>query len=414
MLRACAHMSHHMEHLTLATNRQQKQIEIFLENKALRQSGITPVKSKKTPRTDRVRRKDWLSDNLADPDIYYDQDIAAEERIVPKGETERKRAQGVASVVTANSGEHLPVVRATDGLRGTVIEVSSGLCRVRLGERDLICEIRQSVRSPQSGFTNVVAVGDEVLVSPNGEERGYVETVLPRRSGLARPDVFYPHLQQVIVANVDQLLIVASWREPAYWPELVDRYLISAQRNNLLPIICVNKVDLVGDPDEPRRLSQAYDVLGIRLFFTSAATGEGVAELQALLRNRTTALAGLSGVGKSSLLSAAEPGLDLRVGEVNQRKQFGRHTTTQVTLHRLRAGGFVVDTPGIREFGLSGLAPDALLRYYPDLGFVGQGCRFLDCTHRDEDGCAVRDAAESGNLSAMRYDNYIKIRRSLE
>jgi ribosome biogenesis GTPase len=240
-----------------------------------------------------------------------------------------------------------------------------------------------------------------------------VEAVLPRRSALARPDVFHPHLQQVTVANVDQLLIVASWREPAYWPELVDRYLIAAQRNNLTPILCVNKVDLAGDPGEPRRALAPYDELGVRVLFTSAETGEGVEALRRLLRGRTTALAGLSGVGKSTLLSAAEPGLHLKIGVVSDRKHEGRHTTTQVSLHPLVAGGFVDDTPGIREFGLSGMQPADLLRYYPDLGFVGQGCRFEDCAHLEEAGCAVRAAAANGALSAMRYDSYLKIRRSL-
>jgi ribosome biogenesis GTPase len=403
-----------MEHPTLATNHQQKQIEVFLEQKALRQAGITPPKSKKTPRPDRVRRKDWLSDNLDDPDAYYDQDIDLAERIVPKGETERKRTQALTTAATADVAAP-PAARPVEGSRGVVIEVSSGLCRVRLDARDLICEIRQSLRSPHSGFANVVAVGDRVLVNLNGADRGYVEGVLPRRSALARPDVFYPHLQQVIVANVDQLLIVASWREPQYWPELVDRYLISAQRNNLASIICVNKVDLApaGDPGAPRRKLEVYRELGVQVLYSSAQTGEGVDELRALLRGRTTALAGLSGVGKSSLLRAAEPGLDLKVGEVSERKHEGRHTTTQVSLHPLAAGGFVVDTPGIREFGLSGMKPADVLRYYPDLGFVGQGCRFEDCAHLDEDGCAVRAAAGRGRVSAMRYDSYKKIRAAL-
>ena len=148
---------------------------------------------------------------------------------------------------------------ARDGVsRGTVVEVSSGLCRVALPDRTLLCNLRSSLRTPHSGFSNVLAAGDEVVVScmtvsHNGHERGMVEAVLPRRSALARPDVFYSHLQQVIVANVDQVLIVAAWREPAFWPELVDRYLIAAARYNLAPIICINKIDLAG----PRRSRRA-------------------------------------------------------------------------------------------------------------------------------------------------------------
>ncbi len=292
----------------------------------MRQAGVLPVKSKKTPRTDRVRRKDWLSDNLEDPESFYDQDIAVAERMTPLGDAERKRNKGNTAVVTsdvAGDSAAMPAVAPVGLLSATVVEVSSGLCRVHLDGRALLCDIRPSLRNAEATTTNIVAVGDSVLVRANGHDRGLVEAVLPRRSALARPDVFYPHLQQIIVANVDQLLIVASWREPAYWPELVDRYLIAAQRNNLLPVICVNKVDLAEDPDEPKRLLQPYDALGVRVLFTSAETGEGVADLRDLLRGRTTALAGLSGVGKSSLLSAAEPGLHLKIGEVSHAQARG-------------------------------------------------------------------------------------------
>ena len=184
---------------------------------------------------------------------------------------------------------------------------------------------------------------------------------------LARPDPFYTHLRQVIVANVDQVLIVASWREPAFWPELVDRYLIAAARNGLVPIICVNKVDLAEDPAEPQTVLRAYCEAGYTVLLTSAQSRLGVDGLRRLLQGRTTALAGLSGVGKSSLLSAVEPGLHLRVGEVSDRRHEGRHTTTQSSLHRLAEGGFVVDTPGIREFGLSGLRRRDLADCYPEI-----------------------------------------------
>jgi len=232
--------------------------------------------------------------------------------------------------------------------------------------------MRGSLCRSEQIFTNFVAVGDQVLVSLNGRDwpmgnavrRGTVEAVLPRRSALVRPDVFTPHLQQVIVANVDLLLIVLSWREPAWWPELLDRYLIGAERNRLCPVICVNKVDLAHDASEPRAALAPYARLGYPALFTSAATGEGLRELADLLQGRMTALAGLSGVGKSSLLSQVEPGLDLRISEVSGRRHEGRHTTTSVTLHRLRMGGFVVDTPGIREFGLSNLRQAELAACY--------------------------------------------------
>ena len=256
-----------------------------------------------------------------------------------------------------------------------------------------------------------------MTVSHNGHERGMVEAVLPRRSALARPDVFYSHLQQVIVANVDQVLIVAAWREPAFWPELVDRYLIAAARYNLAPIICVNKIDLAGEADEdPAELARtlaAYQQTGYRILATSARTGDGLAALREALAGRTTALAGLSGVGKSSLLSAAEPGLHLRTAEVSDRRHEGRHTTTQVTLHPLAAGGFVADTPGIREFGLAGLKGRDLPPFYPEIAAAAAGCAYADCSHTREPGCAVKAAVRTGRIAAMRYDSYRKIRHGL-
>ena len=251
-----------------------------------------------------------------------------------------------------------------------------------------------------------------------------VEAVLPRRSALARPDVFYSHLQQVIVANVDQVLIVAAWREPAFWPELVDRYLIAAARYNLAPIICINKIDLADeaadrdadDASDAAELAQtvaAYRRAGYPVLPTSARTGDGLAELREALAGRTTALAGLSGVGKSSLLSAAEPGLSLRIAEVSSRRHEGRHTTTQVTLHPLAAGGFVADTPGIREFGLSGLRGSDLTRFYPEIAAEAEGCAYADCSHTREPGCAVKAAVRAGRIAAVRYDSYRKIRHGL-
>ena len=227
----------------------------------------------------------------------------------------------------------------------------------------------------------MVAVGDEVLVSMNGEERGCVEAVLPRRSGLARPDVFYPHLQQLIVANVDQLLIVAAWREPAYWPELVDRYLIAAGRNNLTPIICVNKVDLADDPAEPRPMLARLrrDGASRALHQRQHRRGRGGVAPPAARAHHGAGRA----VGRGQVVAAergrtgARP--EGRRGE--RRKHEGRHTTTQVSLHPLADGGYVVDTPGIREFGLSGLRRRDLMRYYPEIAALNGGCQFEDCTH---------------------------------
>jgi ribosome biogenesis GTPase len=360
-----------------------------------------------------ARRKDWLP---GDSTGFDDFDFEQSERVMPRGERERRRAILTTALAQAEMeqdfGETLPE-EPIIGQRGIVIEVSSGLCRVDLDGRALMCGLRGSLSAVDTGFTNVVAVGDQVIVFDDGSGRGVVEQVLPRRSILARPDVFYNHLQQVIVANADQLLVVASWFNPTLWLELVDRYLIAAERNKLTPIICINKIDLAEDLAACQKTLQPYQALGYQVIFASALTGVGIDTLRQVLRGRITALAGLSGVGKSSLLAAAQPGLQLRTGVVSAASGEGRHTTTQVNMLPLTIGGFVVDTPGIREFGVSGLAKNELVQFYPDLAAVAAGCRFANCTHRHEPNCAVKAAVAAGTLPATRYDNYQKIYESL-
>lgn len=332
------------------------------------------------------------------------------ERVMPRGERERRRTVLATALAKLDAeGDGQSPVESAVGPQGVVVEVSSSLCRVEVAGRELMCGLRGSLSAHDTGFTNVIAVGDHVVVSEDGAGRGVVEAVLPRKSALARPDVFRSHLQQVVVANADQLLIVASWRDPVIWLELVDRYLIAADRHNLRPIICVNKVDLAQDEAICRRTLQPYLDLGYRVLFTSAWTGAGIAGLSDLLRDQTTALAGMSGVGKSSLLAAVQPGLQLRTSPVNEKSGEGRHTTTQVTLLKLEMGGYVVDTPGIREFGLSGLYKRELVRFYPEIVAAARGCRFGDCSHQREPGCAVQVAVQEGRVAEARYHSYTKV-----
>jgi ribosome biogenesis GTPase len=293
---------------------------------------------------------------------------------------------------------------------GVVVEVGRGLCRAAVHGEVIVCDIRGTLIAEETGFTNVVAVGDRVLVRPHSEARGLVEEVLPRRSGLARADVYQTHLRQMIAANVDQLLIVAAWLEPQIWFQMIDEYLIGAARNDLQAVIVINKVDLAGSWTEVTAAVQPYRQLGHQVILTSTVTGEGVNEVAAVLRGQTTVLAGLSGVGKSSLLNAIQPGLKLRTGEVSQLKsREGRHTTTKVNMLPLAMGGYVIDTPGIKDMGLAGLHPDDLILYYPDIEAVWGQCRFTDCTHEHEPGCAVRQAVESGRIAEWRYYNYTNL-----
>lgn len=399
-------------------------------NKSTRRKQLQDAnkKAKRGGKEKRVRHKTWSAaaidmTKLDDPDAWAqfeeweENGVAGHERIMPVGEQERRRElenalfqspQNMASATVGNEAADDDAAQA-ETIEGRIVEVSSGLCRAATANGTLLCTVRQGLRTTETGFTNVVAVGDQVRVLELDADNGVVEQVLPRRNVLARPDVFYSHLRQILVANADQLLIVASWREPTIWFELIDRYLIAAARAQLPAVICVNKIDLAEDRRQCLAALQPYLNLDIHVILTSAETGEGIDELRALLAHRVSVLAGLSGVGKSTLLSAVEPGLNLRVSHVSDRKHEGRHTTTQASWHNLAAGGAVVDTPGIRDFGLAGLYKQDLAAFFPEIAAKAADCRFRNCTHIQEAGCAVSKAVRRGEIAESRYHSYICI-----
>ena len=355
----------------------------------------------------RVREKTWAQYDI---EAYEDMDSASEEPVMPRGERERKKAVPGA-IKEQLETERLSTVPSEDWCQGVVVRMSSGMYQVESRGREFICTVRGSLTAYNTGYTNVVAVGDSVFFSPSTPEQGTIERVQPRRTYLWRPDVFYSHLRQVIVANVDQLLIITSVREPAIWFELIDRYLVAAACQGLKPIICLNKTDLASDDEECQQIMQPYLSLGYQLLCTSAVTGEGIVQLRTTLRDTGTVLAGRSGVGKSSLLNAVQPGLHLKTGVVSGRTREGRHTTVQVSLIRLEMGGYVVDTPGIREFGLGDISQEELVTHFPEIAERAPDCRFPGCSHILEPDCAVRDAVHSGDIAASRYDSYVKILR---
>jgi len=362
------------------------------------------------------RKKDWIPDAW---DEWDDLEYPVVEKVMPRGSEDRRRK--VAKLATDSGGRSERVadpggVDSPPGSdsreHGLVVEVSSGKCRVNLKGESMLCHLRGNLRKTESEYANAVSVGDRVIISQEGQNTGVVETVLPRKNILARPHSTDKSLQQIIVTNVDRLLIVASWREPNLWPELIDRYLITAQRNQIDPVICINKVDLVEDEAELQTVTEVYRDLGYPLLLTSMVSGQGIDELESLLKDGTTVLAGLSGVGKSSLLVAVQPDLNLRTANVSQRGLFtgqGRHTTTQSSLWHLSNGGIVIDTPGIRKFGLADMRRGQLAQAYPEMVPLLGNCRFANCSHSNEPECAVRSAVDSGTISSLRFKNYTQI-----
>ncbi len=332
---------------------------------------------------------------------------------------ERDRRKQIDEVLTASPQEIEPAMSATTmpsvaGRTALVTTVAGMSAKIEMDGQERAATIRGLLTELDTGYINPVAVGDKAVVTEDGAGAWAIEAVLPRSAILVRPDPFLAPRQQVIAANVDQLLIVSSWREPDLWPELIDRYLIAATLSDIVPIICINKADLIDCAQEYESVTRIYRDMGYKTLATSALTGAGISSLRSELVGRLTVVVGLSGTGKSSLMSTVQPGLDLRVGDVSQAHHQGRHTTTQASMYRLDGGGYVADTPGIREFGLAGLTLGELPLYFPEIDELAADCRFSNCTHLEEPDCAVRVAEEDGRVSPSRAASYRSIFDELE
>lgn len=270
------------------------------------------------------------------------------------------------------------------------------------GEGEVVCILRKSTRVPHSGSTALV-VGDRVAFLAEGDSPFVLTEVEERRTTLSRARGGRD--AQVIAANVDLCVIVASAAEPPFKPRLVDRYLISARAGGLEPALVLNKADLAEASDLGAML-QPYAAQGVPALAVSAETGEGLDALRALLEGKTSVFSGQSGVGKSTLLNRIVPGLVLRTGEVYGREGKGRHTTSASTLYPFPAGGGVIDTPGIRSFQLAAPSRDALDAFFPEIAAAAERCRFADCRHGGDAGCAIPAALASGGIREDRLDSY--------
>jgi ribosome biogenesis GTPase / thiamine phosphate phosphatase len=298
-------------------------------------------------------------------------------------------------------------VEADRGSAGIVMGVSSGRCRVFKDGEELDCVIPSDLAVRQK---SLLAVGDQVLITREGGA-SKVSSVLPRRTVLARPDPLHKHMQRLIAANVDVVIHVVSLRSPPLRPRLIDRFLIAIQRGGAQPVICINKIDLLEAEARTKELTKlaAYRDLGVPVIACSAETGEGLDRLRDEVEGKMSALVGHSGVGKSSILNALDSSLRLITSEVHRKRGTGRHTTSASTLYDFGEGTYLIDTPGIREFGLWDLDRESLRDYFPEFEEPSELCRFTNCTHVHEPDCEVKERVEKGELSAARYDTYARL-----
>jgi ribosome biogenesis GTPase len=326
----------------------------------------------------------------------------ADERVRAKGALSRKRT--IVHDEAAETEHLMPAIDRANWLPGRVLRVY-GLDSVVETEdgRQLRCKVRRLLKSLTTDTRNIVTTGDQVWVRPSLNDEGFIEHVEPRHGLLTRASRGREH---VLVANVDQVVIVIALKEPELKPHLIDRYLASAEQGGIRPIICLNKADLI-DPVEVQPIVGFYNQLAIPTLLTSATTGQGLERLRRLLQDCETVFSGQSGVGKSSLLNAIQPGLGLHVRTVSESTQKGRHTTTTAQLLRLDFGGWVVDTPGIRQFELWDILAEEVEGFFAEFRPYVALCGFPDCTHTHEERCAVKDAVALRRISEQRYISYL-------
>ncbi|OQY26548.1 MAG: ribosome small subunit-dependent GTPase A [Candidatus Cloacimonetes bacterium 4572_55] len=275
-----------------------------------------------------------------------------------------------------------------------------------VGDETYTCRLRGKFRIQRQGESNPIAVGDLVEFSLWRDE-GAIEKILPRRSKLSRlaPD---QRLEHVLVANLDQVAMITSTKQPKLNFNLIDRFLMAAEYQDLRAAICINKIDLKNDK-KVQTAQRLYSELGYSVFLTSAVTGQGIDQFKSYLAEKLTVFTGQSGVGKSSLLNKIEPGLGLRVGDICRKSRKGRHTTVCTELLPLSISGYAADTPGFREFGLLTAHPDEIDNLLPEFRPYLMQCRFNDCRHGAEPECAVKSALLRGDILPSRYQSYQKI-----
>lgn len=303
-------------------------------------------------------------------------------------------------------------------LEGLVVKTQSGFYTVNTPEGLIVSQITGRLKEEHQLTSDLVALGDHVVVERQVDGSGIITEIKPRRHTLSRVEPSpamgtSAESEQIIIANCDQAVFVLAAAQPRPQPRMLDRLLVAAEKAEIESIvICVNKIDLT--QHEAATVFKTYSDIGYTVLYVSAKLGVGIESLRDILKDKVSVFTGPSGVGKSSLLNAIQPGLRLEVSDISEANKKGRHTTRFSQLIPLAEGGYVADTPGIRAIAPWDVEPDELDSYYREIKPLVADCRFADCSHLHEPGCAVRAAVEAGQISPGRYESYLRLREELE
>jgi ribosome biogenesis GTPase len=285
------------------------------------------------------------------------------------------------------------------------------------GVGEVNCKIKGNFRIKGIRTTNPVAVGDHVELGERAADgTAFIVAITPRRNYIIRRASNLSKESHIIAANLDQALLVVTLAHPTTSTTFIDRFLATAQAYSVEAIIAINKTDLLDEEDHEllEAVVYLYESIGYKTVAISAETGDGIDGLKAMLKDKVTLFAGNSGVGKSTLINRLIPGLDLRTGEISTVHDTGMHTTTFSELFYLPEGGSIIDTPGVRGFGTVDFKREEIDHYFPELFALSKDCRFGNCTHTHEPGCAVRAALERNEVAESRYTSYLSILEDTE